>query len=217
MPKSKETTSSFCRRMSTEFPKVFRTDGSVLFCLACDTNVSAKQRFQVKQHVETNKHILNVNRKNRTNSSQALLTTLAESTDQNRNASKFTMDLATCFLQANIPLHKIRHPGVVKFLETHTKYTVPSEFTLRNNCLPKIYDDYVEKMKQIVVGRYIWVSVDETTDCEQRAVVNFIFGVLGVEEQRGRSYLFASDVFEGAVNSSTIAQFFDETINQLSE
>lgn len=122
-----------------------------------------------------------------------------------------------CFLESNISLYKIRHPSVVKFLETHTKYTVPSEFTLRNNCLPKIYDECVEKMKQIAADRYIWVSIDETTDCEQRAVANFVFGILGVEEQRGRSYLFASHVLEGAVNSSTFAQFFDESINQLSK
>lgn len=205
--------------MTKEFPDVFKTDGSVLYCLACDTDITAKQRCQVKQHVETSKHISNVARKNKsdTSSSQELLTTMAGSTVQSRKTSKFTMDLAKCFLRANIPLHKIRHPDIVEFLEEHTKYTAPSEFTLRNNCLPQIYDDYVDKMKRIAADRYIWVSVDETTDCEQRAVVNFVFGVLGVEQQRGRSYLFGSEVLEDRVNSATIAQFFDETINQLSE
>lgn len=214
MPKHKETISSFYRRMTIEFPNVFRTDGSVLFCLACDTDIPAKQRCQVKQHLETSKHISSLTRKNKSGTSQALLTTLA---DSGRNTSNFTMDLAKCFLESNIPLHKIRHPSVVEFLENYTKYTVPSEFTLRNNCLPKIFDDCVEKMKDIAADRYIWASVDETTDCEQRAIVNLVFGILGVEEQRGRSYLFASEVLEDAVNSSTIAQFFDETINQLSK
>lgn len=72
-------------------------------------------------------------------------------------------------------------------------------------------------MKQIAADQYIWVSIDETTDCEQRAVANFVFGILGVEKERSQSYLFASHVLEGAVNSSTVAQFLDESINQLSK
>lgn len=86
----------FHRLITIEFPGVFTTDGSVLFCQACDTDVRATQRSQVKQHVDAAKHILNVARKNKseTRSSQALLTTLAESTESGRSASKFTMDLA---------------------------------------------------------------------------------------------------------------------------
>lgn len=46
--------------------------------------------------------------------------------------------------------------------------------------------------------------------------MNFGFGALGVELERGRSYLFTSKVLD-AVNHSTIATFFDETMNELSE
>lgn len=124
------------------------------------------------------------------------------------------MDLAKCFLEANIPLHKISNPSVKHFLEKHTKYTVPSESTLRTKCLPKLYEESLEKMKQIAADNYLWVSIDECTDCEQRFVANLVFGVLGVEKERGRSYLFASKQLT-VTNSATIAQFFGESMNEL--
>lgn len=133
MPKTKENHSVFLHRMTKTYPNTFRADNSVLFCLICDTYVNAKQTFQVKQHLETSKHLASAERKKigGSSSTQTLLTTLND-----RNASEFSMDLATCFLEANIPLYKARNTSVVNFLEKHTKYAVPSESTLQNKCLP---------------------------------------------------------------------------------
>lgn len=124
------------------------------------------------------------------------------------------MDLASCFVKSNIPLYKMRDPALVEFLEKHTKYAAPSETHLRSKCIPKIYEECVEKLKRIAAEKYIWVSLDETTDSEQRYVVNFVFGILGVEEERGRCYLFSSKVLN-QVNNSTIARFFDDTVGEL--
>lgn len=71
-------------------------------------------------------------------------------------------------------------------------------------------------MKRIADGKYIWASMDESTDSEDRFVANFIFGILGDEREQGRCYLFASEVLT-SVNSSTMATFFDECVNLLSE
>lgn len=213
--KEKETLEQFNNRMASAYPGVFRADKSVLFCLMCDIKVNAKQVSTVKQHLDTDKHKNAVKRKTGASSkSQTLLTTLGATTDKNRNANEFTMDLAKCFLEANIPLHKITHPSMKGFLEKHTKYAAPSESVLRQKCLPTLYDECIEKMKKIAADNYIWVSLDECTDCEQRFVANFVFGVLGVEKERGRSYLFASKVLT-KTNSVTIAQFFDESLNEL--
>lgn len=105
---------------------------------------------------------------------------------------------------------------MVEFLEKHTEFAVPSEKKLRDSCVPLIFDEYIGKMRAIAAGNYIWISIDETTDCEQRYVINFVFGVLGLERERGKSYLFSSAVLEAA-NHSTIATFFDDTVNDLSE
>lgn len=42
-------------------------------------------------------------------------------------AGEFTMDLAKCFLDSNIPLHKIAYPSIVGFVKKRTKYAAPSE------------------------------------------------------------------------------------------
>lgn len=208
--------SEFLKRVVKEYPGQFRCDKDVLFCLMCDIRVSIKQLSQAKQHISTQKHQDAIDRKSGgvKSSSQSLLTTLHETVDKNRDASEFALDLAKCFLESNIPLHKISHPSVANFIEKHTKYAVPSETSLRQKYLPVLYDECIEKMKKIAANNFIWCSIDESTDSEQRFVANFVFGVLNVERERGKSYLFASKVLE-ATNSSTVATFFDECIAQL--
>lgn len=212
----KENLKSFFGRIVKEYPNEFTTDNSVLFCTMCDINVPAKQMCQVKQHLATGKHLGSVNRKSGKSGgkTQTLLTTIGQSTEKSRNTNVFNMDLASCFVECNIPLHKLREPAMIQFIEKHTQYKAPSETVLRSNCILKIYEECVEKMKRIAAGKYIWVSLDETTDSEQRYVVNLVFGILDVEEERGRCYLFSSNVLE-KVNNGTIAKFFDETVSEL--
>lgn len=114
MPKLKEKTSDFFRRIASEYPNVFCTDDSVLFCVLCDIDIKAAQMSQVKQHLATAKHLAAIERKKKQGAtSQSLLGTTI---DTSRKFSEFTMDLAKCFLKSNIPLYKIRHPNMVEFI-----------------------------------------------------------------------------------------------------
>lgn len=70
-------------------------------------------------------------------------------------------------------------------------------------------------MKSIAADKYLRISLDETTDSEDRFVVNFVFGILNEEKERGKSYLFTLDVLD-RVNNESIAAFFDRSINELS-
>lgn len=215
MPKENEK--SFFFKVVKKYPNEFQSDGSVLFCKKCDIEVTASQMSQVKQHLKTGKHLASIKRKklDADGKTQSLLTTIVDQTvETNRDANKFNMDLTNCFVKSNIPLYKLREPTMVNFIEKYTKYAAPSETILRSKYVPKIYEDCVDKMKRIVSGKNIWVSLDETTDIEQRYVVNFVFGILGVEEERGRCYLFSSKILD-KVNNGTIAKFFDETVCEL--
>lgn len=142
------------------------------------------------------------------------MTKLTEISDTSQRKNEFVVDLAACFVRTNIPLHKIRHPKMIEFLEKHTQYGVPSEFTLRNTCLPKLYSDCLNTMRRIAKDNYLWVSLDETTDGEQRYIANFVFGILGADSEKGKSYLFAMKVLD-RVDNTTVATFFDESINNL--
>lgn len=42
-----------------DYPGVFRTDGAILFCTFCETNVSCDRKSQIIQHLGTSKHIEN--------------------------------------------------------------------------------------------------------------------------------------------------------------
>ena len=212
MPKVKETKNAFFQRVSSDHPNIFRNDDSVLFCLMCDEKVNAEQYCQVTQHIKTGKHSANVQRKTKNGSikKQSLLTSVPSST-QNSSSSEFAMDLTRAFLKSNIALHKLTNPSMVEFIEKHTKFAAPSETLLRRKCVPILYDECIEKMKKIAAGKYLWVSIDETTDSEQRCIANFVFGVLGEPD---RCYLFASQPLD-VTNSNTIGSFFDATINDL--
>lgn len=213
MPKNKETTATFNRRIVKEYPQVFRCDDSILFCKMCDIKINAKQLFQVKQHLLTSKHIASVQRKSGNSSETAHQTLITTVQDTNRDAEKYNLDLTKMFLEANIPIYKINCPSVSNFFEKYTKFAVPSETKLRNKCLPQIYDATVLEMKNHAKDEYIWVTIDETTDCEKRFVANFVFGILS-ENEHGKSYLFSCKELT-VTNSTTIAQFFDETIQEL--
>lgn len=213
MPKVKEKPDSFLRRMVFDKPEIFTSDGSVLFCKICDTNVRAGQKSDVDQHCGGKTHKKNIDRKNKGNhtTTQTLLTLPPPA--ENQKASEFAMDLTRTFLEANIALHKIANEGVKRFIEKYTQFAAPSEWTLRQKCLPNLFDENIDRMKKIANGKYIWVSLDETTDVEQRYVANLVFGVLG---EPNSSYLFASKVLD-ATNNHTIAAFFDESMNELSK
>lgn len=91
------------------------------------------------------------------------------------------MDLCKTFLEANIPLYKVNHQSVVKFIEKYTSNSAPNQNTLRQTYVPHLYKKMIENLRVKAAEKYIWVSLDETTDVEQRMVANFVFGILGDE------------------------------------
>ncbi|KAK3895823.1 hypothetical protein Pcinc_000438 [Petrolisthes cinctipes] len=72
----------------------------------------------------------------------------------------------------------------------------------------------MEIIRRKACGKKIWVSLDETTDVEQRCIVNLVFGVLGDETERGKYYLVNVGVLS-KVNHSTVAGFFNDSLQLL--
>lgn len=111
-------------------------------------------------------------------------------------------------------MYKITRPSFIAFLEKYTKQRIPSDTTLRTDYLPVLYEETMEKLREKAKGKKIWITVDETTDVEQRMVANFVFGILGVESEYGKSYLLNSAELD-KTNANTIAVFFTESLNLL--
>lgn len=216
MPKTqKESTQAFLARMLQAFPQTFRADLSVLFCLHCETKINATQLFQVKQHIATQKHIdAKLRKEKKQVANQTLLTQIQPQSTTGPKLSHFNMQLTKSFLCAGVPLHKISHPSIQEFITEFTSFSAPSESALRKTYVPNLYQECLQKLREKAADNFIWITLDETTDVEQRYVVNFVFGILGVEEEKGRCYLLSMQILE-ATNSNTIATFFNESLNLL--
>lgn len=205
----KESVAGFIARMIAEYPGVFRSDNSVLFCTFCNCQVSASKIFQVKQHFSSAKHQAAENRKKPDQSTQTLMTEY-----QQPNINRFHFDLCKSFLEANIPLKKVSNPSIIRLFETYTKNAMPSETNLRHKYVPMLYDKCIEDLRAKAKGKYIWVSLDETTDAKQQMVVNFLFGIMESDEthpERGKSYLLNMAIVDAA-NANNMAKFFNDSL-----
>jgi len=60
MPKEKQSLASRLNSYVSEFSEcsgtVFTTDGKILYCKLCDSKVGSDRKFNVKQHIDTDKH-----------------------------------------------------------------------------------------------------------------------------------------------------------------
>jgi len=88
------------------------------------------------------------------------------------------MDICRAFLGANIPFHKVNNKIFHNFLTKYTGKEIPEESTLRKNYFTDCYEETIEKIWNDVVGKKIFVSIDETTDYEGHYVANVIIGIL---------------------------------------
>jgi hypothetical protein len=142
-------------------------------------------------------------------------TFLGESRFENNDV--FGEDLCRALINADIPLYKIRNEAFSSFLNKYTEYKAPSETTLRNKYVKNIYKSTIENIKSKIENRFLWVSIDETTDSTGRYVANFILGILDPEESVGKQIFLLNCAVLEKTNHNTIARFFDDSIKILGE
>lgn len=100
------------------------------------------------------------------------------------------------------------------FLHRYTHRNIPNQTTLRKYYVSEVYEAKVKSLREKAAGMKLWVSIDETTDVEQRFIACFVFGILGVEEERSKCYL-GNIACLPKVNHSTIAAFFNDSLQFL--
>lgn len=216
MPKEKENLKAKLRRFVDEFGKqVFKTEGSVLFCIYCEKSVTAERRSQVVQHIASQQHLKKIKDTQQIAacSSQLLL---GEAFDNTSKKCEFTKDLCYALVGSNIPINKVNSPALQKFFIKHVNKTLPADRTIRNY-LYDLYDSTVLNIKKSLANKKIWVSIDETSDIMGRKIANVIVGILNIDEDEGEQHVFLLDCVEmDKANQYTIAKLFDETINLIS-
>lgn len=104
----------------------------------------------------------------------------------------FYKDLCKALLLANISLNKLSNNKFKHFLEKYTNEDIPSETTLRKRYVEDIYQETILKIRVIVNGKRIWVSIDEIMDASRHFIVNCIIGILEVDKA-GQIFLLYSE------------------------
>ena len=85
---------------------------------------------------------------------------------------EFNEDLVSWFIEANIPLKKLDHPSIKRFISKWTGKKPPHRTTLSQRYVKPIFDKRIEKIRE-VIGKHILIfQIDETTDTLGRFVCN---------------------------------------------
>jgi len=152
MPKEKKTLLNRLRCYVDEFGSdIFKIDSSILFCKICETKVNSDKKYNVSQHLKTDKHLKGINRcKEQTQRKQQQLMTVNIS-----KKSSFNKDLCEALISANITLNKLSNPKFKTFLETYTKNEIACEATLRKGYVDDIYTETLNAIREKISNKMI--------------------------------------------------------------
>ncbi|KAL4123377.1 hypothetical protein QTP88_015573 [Uroleucon formosanum] len=172
-----------------------------------DTNSGRHDKFNVSQHIRTEKHVKSAKRqKDQVQRKSQLLTNQPTKSD-------FNKDLCEAMVAANIPFNKFSNTIFRSFLEKYTSKSIPFEATLRKGYIDDIYNQVMDKIKIEIGNNQIWVSVDETCDVQGRCVANVIVGILK-PDYVGHSFLLRSEELT-KTNHNTICKVFNKAMTIL--
>ncbi|PSN52228.1 hypothetical protein C0J52_12758 [Blattella germanica] len=87
------------------------------------------------------------------------------------------------FLAADIPLYKINNPTLKHVFAKYTRQHVSEESTLRKTYVGRCYNKVLSKLQIELADQFVWLYIDETTDCEGRFIANIIVGALNKEQK----------------------------------
>ena len=92
--------------------------------------------------------------------------------------NEYNADLCNMMIGSNIPLQKLESPLFKKFLQKYTAYATPDRTTITKYYGESLYNQIIAYIRSLIIGKYIWVSIDETTDAEGRHPTAAIIGIL---------------------------------------
>jgi hypothetical protein len=102
------------------------------------------------------------------------------------------------FLKANVPFHKVKNTIIRNTSQHYAK-----------KYLTDCYKEIIKNIRNNVISKKIFVSINETTYCEDRYVVNVIIGIFD-KNSPGKLFLLIFEKLDKA-NYSTI---YNHLINQ---
>lgn len=123
------------------------------------------------------------------------------------------MELCRALVAANIPWNAVQNTVFKSFLQKYCNQTVPSESTLRKNCLDSVYNQTLTSIRDDIGESSIWLCVDETTDAMGRYIANLVVGKMDPDVP-SLSHLLCSKSID-KVNHKEIAYFVNKGLQLL--
>ncbi len=211
MPPIRTNVCSKAKLLEREFSGEFKSNGKdELYCLLCFSNVNCDKRQIVERHRATKKHKAAVDAQKQTVTSQQDKTkkvTLIQSALP-VVTKEFRAKLVSAFLAADIPLHKLRNPHIVK-LFTDLGQQMPSESACRQY-VQTLAEKEQDRVKELLKDKSVFIVIDESEVGKQK-YINVLAGDIEVPE---KTYLVECCVTETA-NQTIICTKIDDSLRKL--
>ncbi|KAF6772764.1 hypothetical protein AHF37_08355 [Paragonimus kellicotti] len=211
MPKGKLTVSQRLTSYANELGDgVLTTDGSVLYCNACNKSVAAETKSHVEQHLQTEKHMQKMQKRKRQKQPviSPAVTPTSSTTD---NTRQFHYDLTEALLSSDIPLWKLQNLAFKNFLSKYIPlHDIPNELVLRKKYVPILYQRTIQHIRETIGEKNVYLIVDESTDGMNQHLCNVLIGPLS--HDKFIPPMLLDCVVLDSTNSSTISQSINNAL-----
>lgn len=204
-----------CADRARQYPKgTLHADSGKLFCSYCNVTLDHTRKGSIDRHLESSVHICkrkasgDLQEKN--TKRQATVAgmfsrhTLAR---DERNVSVY--ELVEAFTAANIPLEKLDHPSLRKYLQSNVTNLglLPASQHLRTDYQTKVFSNHKQQLKELLsAAPSVAVVTDEANDSQDRSCLHILF-IPGIKTpQASLTAYLAEVVYLKQVNGVTVSQ-----------
>lgn len=199
MPKDKENLIDCAKKLIGKAFEVQSKPNEVLiFCKSCQCKFkvdSVHLKTQYQSHLKSTKH-------KKSSEKNILQPSISTVIANNSKIEAYSTKLLKAFLEAGIPVWKLRHPSIKKFFLEQHKEVLPCVKTFYSK-IDSIFAEKVQKIKNYIGDYPIYLIVDETTDACKRFVLNVLVGKLDGTPSKP---VLLNTIFLDKTNNTTVQQ-----------
>lgn len=179
-----------------------KEDAVKIFCKLCLKGFKIDAihlKTQFESHLKSEKHKKSTEK----NILQPSISGAISSAKENiSRTDSYSTKLVTAFIEAGIPIYKLRHPSIKKFFLDEHKEALPcvNTFYSKIECIHRVT---LEQIRNEIGDNPIFFIVDETTDKLKRYVLNILVGKIDGTFSKAR---LLCSIFLEKTNNTTVQQ-----------
>lgn len=126
---------------------------NMVVCILCNYRIDGNFTSRLRQHIKTKKHQDNVRIHNSLINHDGFV-----------DYRDFNKSLTKALIQSGIPLNVVNKKPFRDFFKNCLGKILPKANNLRDNYLPKIYQDTIGAIRNKIFGHKVFIQIDETRD-----------------------------------------------------